>query len=501
MMISENSLRMIADLFIGDIEGYYSYKPGSKLVSFFNEKFGFEHVYQSGFPSRWAYVVENLKYLWNVGQFDEFLTIILSKRYVMLDGNINEISALEKITSIIDKINDELIIEGYKLNRVGDKYTLISEDSDLEFVGEGGFANVYKIKSSGLIVKKLKDDFKQIKGVRHRFKREYDITKSLSDILGIVTVYDFNSSDYSYTMERAELTLEEFISAYDHDESSKIKMIRQILYIIKSVHERNIIHRDISPNNILIFNGQLKISDFGLGKDLDMFHSHRTMRTQSLGQYHYCAPEQFMQLKEGDKRSDVYSLGSLVNFIMNKDPRNSSHFMRNPVEKAKNENPNMRFEDAGAFLLGIEKAIRYHEDGEKMKLVEQNIQKGVYDEGIENYIYSLNGQDLCKVIIRSSKMIQIITQFISNNEKRAIELLEAVENNYSDICKTWESYDNFASISNKVIRGNFPYVAKEISARILHTIAYDINRFNAQHLIDELIDMGIDPSLEEILRR
>ncbi|WP_268753039.1 protein kinase domain-containing protein [Bacillus alveayuensis] len=47
-------------------------------------------------------------------------------------------------------------------------------------------------------------------------------------------------------------------------------------------------HRDISPNNILIVNGMLKISDFGLGKDLDMFHSHKTNFTNSYGQLAYC---------------------------------------------------------------------------------------------------------------------------------------------------------------------------------------------------------------------
>ena len=98
-------------------------------------------------------------------------------------------------------------------------------------------------------------------------------------------------------------------------------------------------------------------------------------------------------------------------------------------------------------------------------------------------------------------MARIIIKFISNDEKRAIEVLGDIENNYLDVCKTWKSYDSFASISDTVIRDNYPYVAKEISTRILHTIAYDKNRFNAQHLIDGLIDMGIDPTLEEILRR
>lgn len=44
----------------------------------------------------------------------------------------------------------------------------------------------------------------------------------------------------------------------------------------------------------------MKISDFDLGKDLNVFISHQTIHTNAVSQYYYCAPE----LKEGDKRSD-----------------------------------------------------------------------------------------------------------------------------------------------------------------------------------------------------
>jgi len=499
-MLNDNVLRIISDIFIGDIEGYYSYKSGPKLVSFFNTRFGFNDVYQSGFPSRWDYVVKKLKYLNNIDQFNDFLTVVLSKKFIMKDSDLTDIEAVGRISVILDKLNDELNIEGYKIYKVGSEYILTSEDKDLEFVGEGGFAYVYISKSTGVIVKKLKDDFKQDENIRHRFKREYDITKSLSDLIGVVKVYDFNASDYSYTMEKAERSLEEYINEFDHGEAKKIEMIKQILHIIKNVHDRNIIHRDISPNNILLFNDQLKISDFGLGKDLTASYSHRTMNTASVGQYYYCAPEELSQLKKGDKKSDVYALGSLVNFIMNKNPKDSSHFMRNPVEKAKNENPNMRYKDAGAFLQGIEESIRYYKDNEKSKLIQQKIKEGIYDDDIENFIYSLNAEKLCKVIIKSAKMVKIIIKFISIQEKRAIETLESIESSYLDVCKKWENYDNFAYISYQVIHCDFNYGSKEIASKIIYTIAYEKNRFKAQSLIDELLDFGIDPTLEEILK-
>ncbi len=107
------------------------------------------------------------------------------------------------------------------------------------------------------------------------------------------------------------------------------------------------IHRDLSTNNIFIVSGAIKIADFGLGKDLNVFTSHQTIHTKAMGQYYYCAPEQFMMLREGDKRSDVYSLGRVINYIMTTDSRNSYHAFRNVSEKATNGDAAYRYADAG----------------------------------------------------------------------------------------------------------------------------------------------------------
>ena len=501
-LISEDSLRRIIDLFNGDAEeDLFTYKTGSTLVKFFNNNFGFQDSYGQGFPSRWMFTLIKLTELIDMKKVNSFFTLILSKRYLMSEKSVSEVDAVVLSEKILHIFNQHLKADGFVIIKKNDTYELTSEDEDLVYVGEGGFALVYRRKSNGVIVKKLKEEFLLKKDIKSRFKREYDITKSLNDIHGIIEVYAFNAEDYSYTMKYAEQSLHSYITDHSHTFENQLTMLRQVLYIIDRVHTRNIVHRDISPQNILIISGMLHVSDFGLGKDLDMFHSHRTTYTNSFGQFSYCAPEQFMQLKDGDKQSDVYSLGKLINFIITSNPNNYNHIFRSVTEKATNENPHFRYIDAKQLLAAVEKTIAYYNNTERIKVVKEKIEKSIYDEDIENYIYGLKGVELSTEIITSPKFIEVVMKFIESNDKRSLEIINLVEESYRECCKTsFSSYDSIAQLAYRILNAEgFSYVTKETAANVLYSIAYEVNRFNAQNLVGKLLDKGIEPMIEDIL--
>lgn len=193
-----------------------------------------------------------------------------------------EVEAAEKIESIYAKFNRIIHKDLCKITRSNGHYHLVKENDDLELIGNGGFANVYRQKSTGLVIKKLKDDYLTDVGIPSRFKREYNITKSLQDTFGIIRVYSFDESNSSYTMEYAETTLDKYVKSFELSDNIKLNCIRQILYIMTEVHKRDIIHRDISANNIFIASGMIKVADFGLGKDLKVFTSHQTLHTNAV---------------------------------------------------------------------------------------------------------------------------------------------------------------------------------------------------------------------------
>ena len=77
---------------------------------------------------------------------------------------------------------------------------------------------------------------------------------------------------------------------------------------VQYLHEQGIVHRDLKPANVFIENGLVKIGDYGLAKFISK--SQRGGQTESVGTFHYMAPE--IGNGQYGKEIDVYSLGILL---------------------------------------------------------------------------------------------------------------------------------------------------------------------------------------------
>ena len=285
--LSERSLESIAKMFVGDEGELFHYLSGPQIVSFFNDHFGFRDIYQGGnAPTRWRYAAGKIASVASSGRLDRFFSIVLGFRYMVSTFGCDEIEARERADKARKRFNRVLISDELEIVGTDGEMKLVVLDSDLIPIGKGGFAEVFRQKSTGKVLKKLMPEVALDARNRHRFKREYEIMKDLSELPGVLRVFDYDESNCSYTMEAGETTLLEFMGN-PLSEQVKMSIIEQIIGTMAAIHSRGYIHRDLSPTNIFLLGGQLKIADFGLGKNLNTLSSYQTTNTNNYGQWFY----------------------------------------------------------------------------------------------------------------------------------------------------------------------------------------------------------------------
>lgn len=194
---------------------------------------------------------------------------------------------------------------------LGNRYELIKK------VGGGGMAVVFKARDRLLnrfvAVKVLREEFTGDEEFVRRFEVEAQAAASLSHP-NIVSIYDVGNEDniYYIVMEYIDgITLKEYIAQKGKLEwKEAVKIAIQICSAIEHAHSKQIIHRDIKPQNILLTKeGIAKVTDFGIARAATS--STITMVGTTIGSVHYFSPE---QARGGyiDGKSDLYSLGIVI---------------------------------------------------------------------------------------------------------------------------------------------------------------------------------------------
>jgi len=99
-------------------------------------------------------------------------------------------------------------------------------------------------------------------------------------------------------------------------------LLEEIAFGLSKAHEQNIIHRDIKPSNVLLnSDGEIKLVDFGLARDVRRSPDDFTRTGMVIGTPSYMSPEQAVGGRKLDARSDIFSLGVVAyQFITGEKP-------------------------------------------------------------------------------------------------------------------------------------------------------------------------------------
>ncbi|NJE60197.1 serine/threonine-protein kinase [Thermococcus sp. 21S7] len=192
---------------------------------------------------------------------------------------------------------------------------LLSRYEPLEFLGEGGFARVFKAKRR----KDGKRVALKIPRIDERTSKTFikEVSAWLHlDHPNIVKLYDVDILPIPYLemeyVEGVEVDGETVrdLDGYPKpvDEETALKLVRGIAEGLKHAHSKGIYHRDLKPLNILLKADLTpKITDWGLAKLGTMSSSRSVLGYTPL----YAAPEHLMPSKYGhtDQRTDIWQLG------------------------------------------------------------------------------------------------------------------------------------------------------------------------------------------------
>ncbi len=219
-----------------------------------------------------------------------------------------------------------------------------------------------------------------------RFLQEARAAAKLNhpNIVSIYHVGSMNGISYIAMEYLDGRSFQELMVSREHfSVDSIVSLLIQVCAGLEFAHANGIIHRDIKPSNIILLqNGTVKITDFGIAR-IEKSELIKTRDGKFMGTIYYCSPEQLTSFAAVDGRSDLYSATVLLyQFLTGKFPLHGNSLgetidkiirgspvpprKMNPsipvqlekvILKALSKDPRDRFRTVGEFKGALQRAI------------------------------------------------------------------------------------------------------------------------------------------------
>jgi len=279
---------------------------------------------------------------------------------------------------------------------IANRYQIISK------LGQGGMGAVWRVYDRlkdhevalKQVAKSLSDIMLSSQGVLGRKKsaliQEFSLLASLRHP-NIISVLDYGLANEKpfFTMELVNHPQNFIDVAQDKTQTEQIDLIMQILQALRYLHRRGVLHRDLKPDNVLIFDdNQLKVLDFGLSVKSELAEGR-------VGTMAYMSPE---SLKNNltVPQSDLYAVGVMayemivgerpfhprdVRGIVTKPPDMNlldNHPAKLVIERLLLKDPQDRYPDANACIEAFRHAMNLPAEVESITVRESYLQASTF---------------------------------------------------------------------------------------------------------------------------
>jgi serine/threonine protein kinase len=213
-------------------------------------------------------------------------------------------------------------LRSYAEAPVDGKYELIGR------LGVGGMGEVYKVLHVHLnairVIKLMRSAIATDAGAHERFLREARLATKIHHP-NVASLYDFatlpDGTRYMVWEYIEGTNLHELIDSRGPlSPRYAAKLAAQALHGLEAIHRAGIVHRDVSPENLMITRDdegdeRVKIIDLGIAKGSGGKDEDKTKTGMFVGKWKYCSPEHLGMLPHGERidgRADIYSFGIVL---------------------------------------------------------------------------------------------------------------------------------------------------------------------------------------------
>ncbi len=316
-----------------------------------------------------------------------------------------------------------------------------------------------------VVIKRLKKPYPD--ELRERFRLEMRLLRAL-DHPNIIEIIGSNASADPpfFVMPRAEASLRERLQD-GLELTAALDMFGDICAGVAHAHANGVIHRDVKPENILILGGEVKVSDFGLGKNLapdaTLYPTAHGFATAP-----YAAPEQTTDPESVGTWTDVFALGKLLwELHVGEVPapgcptvaalgRVQDDSLQTVIERCCREEPSERYRDAGELIAALR--------GMQV-VVSANLPAEVQLEQLVERWYAAAEDSRASVVRQIHRLLQACRDEESLYYSRLPYLPDGIIDQYAEFIPAGFNATVTSYLSH--IEGSLPFSYCDVAARFL----------------------------------